>query len=339
MKTPRFWYPQRGHSETSWPSDLLVPFSGVFKAGTCIRRAFAKAHRASVPVICIGNVVAGGAGKTPTAIALARILKEHGQKPVFATRGYGGTGDVTYVDPEQHTSADVGDEALLLARSAPTWAGRDRIQTVRHAETHGTLIIMDDGLQNPYVVSTVSLLVIDGDVGVGNGRIIPAGPLRETLSDALDRVAGLIIVGERDRQNLAAQACIPVFRARLKPDLPAGFATTGKAIAFAGIGRPEKFYATARAVGLNLVATIDFPDHHAFTEADIAALRLKAKETGARLLTTEKDAVRLPAAFRAEVETLPVKLVFDDADAEEELANLILSADSSESCCAKAVGI
>jgi tetraacyldisaccharide 4'-kinase len=328
MKTPRFWYPRRGVSKTSLSSDLLVPFSGVFKAGTCIRRAFAKPHHARVPIICIGNVVAGGAGKTPTALALARILKDHGQKPIFVTRGYGGRGDLVYVDPSHHTAEDVGDEALLLAKSSPTWAGRDRIQAVRQAETHGTLIIMDDGLQNPSVVSTVSLLVVDGDMGIGNGRIIPAGPLRESFDEALNRVAALIIVGDRDRQNLAAHAHVPVFRARLEPNLPPGFSASGKFIAFAGIARPEKLYMTARGLGLNIVSTVDFPDHHPFSASDIAALRQKAKDIGAQLLTTEKDEVRLPADFRAEVQVLPIQLVFDDPDAEDELAQLCLSSET-----------
>ena len=324
MRAPRFWYAQRGEvSSTLW-SDLLVPLSGLFKAGTKLRRAFApNPYRAHVPLICIGNVVAGGAGKTPTALALAEILKERGHKPVFITRGYGGHGELTYVDLTQHEAEDVGDEALLLAAVAPTWAAHDRVEALRQAETYGSLVIMDDGLQNPHIAPTASLLVVDGEVGIGNGRIIPAGPLRESLVDALRRVTAMIIIGYRDRQNLAAQSTVPVFRARLQPDLPFGFSREGRFIAFAGIARPEKFYATARSLGLDIAATQDFPDHHAYTDADIEALRLQAESEGARLLTTEKDAVRLPPDFRPEVQTLPVRLVFDDPGAENALANLV----------------
>ena len=163
-----------------------------------------------------------------------------------------------------------------------------------------------------------SILVVDGDVGIGNGHIIPAGPLRENLAQALKRVAAMIIIGDSDSQNLAAKTKIPVFRARLQPALPSGFQRKGKFVAFAGIGRPEKFYATARALKLKIVATCDFPDHHVFTQADIDGLRLQAEEQGARLLTTEKDAVRLPPDFRAETIILPVRLVFDEPGSRRE---------------------
>ncbi len=324
MRAPRFWYPQRGDSSSTLWSDLLVPISGLFKAGTRLRRAFVKSpYRARVPLVCIGNVVAGGAGKTPMALALAQILKERGHKPVFITRGYGGHGELAYVDLTQHEVEDVGDEALLLAAAAPTWAAHDRVEALRQAETYGSLVIMDDGLQNPHIVPTASLLVVDGEVGIGNGRLIPAGPLRESLVGALQRVTAMIIIGDNDRQNLATQATVPVFRARLKPDLPFGFPREGKFMAFAGIARPEKFYATARSLGLDIADTRDFPDHYAYTDADIDALRLQAETCGARLLTTEKDAVRLSPNFRSEVVILPVRLVFDDPGAENALANLV----------------
>lgn len=326
MKTPRFWYPQRGHCSPALWSDLLVPFSSLFKAGTFLRRAFAKPYHAQVPVVCVGNVVAGGAGKTPTALALAQIFQDRGQKAVFVTRGYGGKGAPTCVDLACHNAADVGDEALLLAASAPTWAAHDRVKAVREAETRASVIIMDDGLQNPNIAPDTSILVVDGDVGIGNGRVIPAGPLRESLLCALNRVAAMIIIGDRDRQNLAAQARVPVFRAHLQPRLPLGFPREAKFIAFAGIARPSKFYATARSLGLNVVETRDFDDHHAYSAADIDALRLLAKERGALLLTTEKDAVRLSPEFHDEVEILPVRLVFDDPGAEKALAGICLSA-------------
>jgi tetraacyldisaccharide 4'-kinase len=268
--------------------------------------------------------VAGGAGKTPTALALAQILKDRGHNPVFVTRGYGGKGALTCVDPARHNVRDVGDEALLLAASFPTWAGRDRLKAVREAEEQGSIVIVDDGLQNPHLLPTASILVIDGDVGIGNGRIIPAGPLRESLADALKRVAAMIVIGSSDRQNIAAQCSVPVFRAHLEPKLPSGFSKLGRFVAFAGIGRPGKFFATARSLGLDIATAREFPDHYVYTQANVDALRLEAEEQGARLLTTEKDAVRLPEDFRAEVVVLPVRLVFDDPESEKILLDLIL---------------
>ena len=325
MKTPRFWYPHPSDTTASLISDALLPLSLAFKAGTALRRIYAAPYKSRVPVLCVGNVVAGGAGKTPTALALVRILKDRGQKPVFVTRGHGGHGQLTYVDLTHHEAHDVGDEALLLAAAAPTWAGNDRAATIRQAESHGTIILMDDGLQNPHVAPTTSILVIDGDSGLGNERIIPAGPLRESFADAQKRVDAIIIIGERDAQHLAARATVPVFRARFEPVLFPGFPREGRFVAFAGIGQPRKFYKTARDLGLDIADTIDFPDHHLFTEADIDALRLRAEELGARLLTTEKDAVRLPADFRAQTLVLPIRLVFDDPRAETEISRLCIS--------------
>jgi tetraacyldisaccharide 4'-kinase len=320
MKAPRFWY-----QEKSAMASLLSPLSCLFRAGTMLRRKMAHPYRSHKPVICIGNAVVGGAGKTPTALALARILQEQGHRPVFVTRGYGGKtdkrGEAVIVVPH-HTVEDVGDEALLLSRTAPTVVGRDRAAAIRLAEKSGTVIIMDDGMQNPHIAATTYILVADGEVGVGNGRILPAGPLREGMADALQRSAMVIMIGA-DQHNLAAQIELPILRARLEPRLPMGFPRHGPFVAFAGIGRPEKFYATARALGLDLIATIDFPDHHLFSEADIDRLRLAAEEKGARLLTTEKDAVRLPLSFRDEPLTLPVELTFTDSGAENRLLGLL----------------
>ncbi len=321
MKTPRFWYPAA--TEASLLPEILSPLSYGFRAGGFLRRAFANPYHAQVPVICVGNVVAGGAGKTPTALALAHILKAQGHRPVFVTRGYGGHGWLTCVDRAIHTSRDVGDEALLLAAVAPTWVARDRIAAVRQAENHGTVIIMDDGLQNPHIASTSSLLVIDGGRGIGNGHVIPAGPLRETLQSAVQRVKAVVIIGE-DKQKLAGQITEPVFHAHIMPQLAPGFPIRENFVAFAGIAYPQKFYDTARQAGLMLTDTWDFPDHHVFTDTEINELRLWAAEQGARLLTTEKDAVRLPAGFRDEPLTLPVTLGLAAPGDEQALAKLLL---------------
>jgi len=324
MRTPRFWYPEPEDRMSALKAQMLAPLSCLFRLGAKIRSALAQSYCSRRPVICVGNVVAGGAGKTPTALALAEILKNCGEKPVFVTRGYGGKGELTCVNLAKHGVNEVGDEALLLAACAPTWVARDRVKALQEAEINGSVVIVDDGLQNPYLGPTASILVVDGNVGIGNGRIIPAGPLREPLEDALDRVAAMILIGTCDRQNLAALAKVPVFRAHLDPKLALGFPRFGKFVAFAGIARPEKFFATAEGLGLDIAQTKSFPDHHIYSQADIDSLRLEAEEAGARLLTTEKDAVRLPPDFRGEVVILPVRLIFDDPGAEKSIAELLL---------------
>ena len=305
MKAPSFW-----NEKNSIQSLMLAPFSLFWRAGGALRRVFANPYKSKIPVICIGNVVAGGSGKTPTALVVAEILKAAGHNPVFVTRGYGGhITDAVRVDTEKHSSADVGDEALLLARAAPVYVGQDRVAAIKLAEQNATHIILDDGLQNPNIIPDISLLVTDGATGIGNGHIIPAGPLREKLADALQRVQAVVMVGE-DQTELAAQLNKPILQAYIDPVLPAGFPLGASFLAFAGIGRPEKFYETCRKAGLTLAETRDFPDHHIFTAAELSDLQNRATKLNARLLTTEKDWVRLPPALQGRVETLPVHLAF-----------------------------
>jgi tetraacyldisaccharide 4'-kinase len=315
MKTPKFWYCPAWRG----PAALLEPFGQIYRVAGKIHSVTTSPYKASVPVICVGNVTAGGAGKTPTALALARLLKQEGANSAFVMRGYGGREEGPLrVDPLRHSFRDVGDEALLLARAAPCWIGRDRAEAVRAAEPHASHIILDDGLQNPSVVKTTSLLAIDGPVGLGNGRLIPAGPLRETLGDALDRVNAVVMIGE-DRHELIPRFAKPVLQAKLCPIIPDDFPKARPFLAFAGIGRPEKFYATCRQAGLMLSETRDFPDHHPFKESELQSLSRDAKAWGMQLLTTEKDWVRLPDAFRAQVAVLPVELVFDEPEAVRKL--------------------
>ncbi len=316
MKTPEFWYQSRG-----FMSYALAPASWLYRAGAKARRWRARPYRARIPVLCIGNIVAGGAGKTPAALALARLLREAGHKPVFVTRGYGGKeqGPVR-VDPARHTAREVGDEALLLARAAPAWVGRDRAAAVRKAETEGSHIILDDGFQNPHVLYDRAFLVIDETTGFGNGMILPAGPLREKAGDALGRASAVMLVASEDRPetplDLEAEGFKgPVLRCRIAPEENGTLLRGQKVLAFAGIGRPGKFYQTCRSIGLVLAATMDFPDHHAFTTRDMARLQDAAGKRGARLITTEKDWVRVPEALRPDIAVLPVSLIFDDPDA------------------------
>lgn len=308
MKTPKFWYKKSGTRAL-----MLTPIGQLYRTAGLLRHAFSKPYKAGVPVICVGNIVAGGAGKTPTAITLARLLIQKGGRPIFVTRGYGGNekGPLR-VDLKLHTSRNVGDESILLAQIAPCWIGRNRAEAIRMAEKENpTHIILDDGLQNPKVLPDVNLLVVDGAVGFGNRLLIPAGPLRETLHDAFSRIAAIVMIGQ-DEQRVTTCLGKPVLSARMKP-LLAGDLTKGTPVlAFAGIGRPEKFYASCREAGLNVVETRDFADHHLFSGEDLRDLSTTAQKKELKLVTTTKDWVRLPDPFRRHVGILDVQLVFED---------------------------
>jgi tetraacyldisaccharide 4'-kinase len=310
MKTPAFW------QHNGLTSALLAPFSWLYGIGAALDRSLTTAERAPLPVISIGNVTAGGAGKTPTALALAPLLEEIGAVPHYLTRGYGG--DSARV-AHRVTAADgwqqVGDEALLLASRAPTWVGRDRFASAIVAEKAGaTIAICDDALQHHALAKDLSLLVIDGPYGIGNGCLLPAGPLREPLAAALARCHGVVLIGE-DAHNLAAHITLPVFRAQLVPEGDLSWLMQGTWLAFAGIGRPEKFFDSLRRAGATLAATHAFPDHHPYSDTDLATLTTEAKRLGAKLITTEKDAVKFTTAERAHIATLPVTLRFEDAPA------------------------
>jgi tetraacyldisaccharide 4'-kinase len=316
MHPPAFW--DRG----GWAPAALAPAAWLWAVAGWLRARTTTPERAPLPVICVGNVTAGGAGKTPTALAcLALLAERHGPDAVHAvTRGYGGglPGPVR-VDPERHTAAEVGDEALLLARVAPTWVARNRVAGAKAAAVAGArVVVLDDGFQNPTIAKDVSLLVVDGTAGFGNGRVMPAGPLREPVAAALDRADAVIVVGD-DTYGVAARVAaldpaLPVLTARIEPDAAVASSLRGaRVIAFAGIGRPEKFFATLAECAADVVARRSFPDHHRFTGADLAWLAAEAEREGARLVTTEKDWVRLDAESRAGITAVPVTLAVDRA--------------------------
>jgi len=311
MKTPKFWYQKKGAK-----SLLLSPLGQLYRTAGLLRHALIKPYKASVPVICVGNIVAGGAGKTPTSMAMARLLMKQGHRPVFVTRGYGGNekGPLR-VDLTKHTSRDVGDESVLLAQIAPCFIGRNRAAAIQMAEAEKpTHIILDDGLQNPKVAPDVNFLVVDGAVGFGNRQLIPAGPLRETLHDAFSRIAAIVMIGE-DVQRVAPCLGKTVLQAHLRPSISTSFVDKPHVLAFAGIGRPSKFYDSCREANLHVVETRDFADHHIFTEDDLAQLAEAAQRKALKLITTAKDWVRLPEPFRKEVGILDIELVFEDEEA------------------------
>lgn len=309
MRAPAFW------AVDGTMARLLSPLSSVWTAAGRTRRRLASPYRPAVPLICVGNAVAGGAGKTPVALALAAELKDFGLRVGFLSRGHGGSeAGPLLVDPAVHDAAAVGDEPLLLARSAATVISRDRAVGAGFLQAQGAdVIVMDDGLQNPTLAPTASLLVVDGGAGFGNGRVMPAGPLREPLEDALARVDAVAVVGE-DRVGVAdtIAGTRPVMRGLLEP-LPGTerFAGT-RVLGFAGIGRPAKFAETLREVGAELVEFVEFPDHHRWHADEVMTLVERARELGATPVTTEKDAVRLPHAARDMVQVFPVALIWRD---------------------------
>ena len=328
VAAPRFWWRKAGPAALA-----LAPVGAVYGAMTAYRMTKAGA-RIGVPVLCIGNFVVGGAGKTPTAIAVATRLAVRGQSPAFVSRGYGrrearGTrGTVTRVEPSRHKAQDVGDEPLLLARAAPCFVSDDRVAAAMAAVAAGaTVVVMDDGFQNPGLGKDASVVAVDGAAGVGNGFCLPAGPLRAPLSRQWPSTTLLAVIGAGPAgETLAAEAIdhgIGVLRGGLEPDPDAVAALRNRRLlGFSGIGRPEKFFETLVGCGLDLAGRLGFPDHHAFTAHDRTALLRAAAETKCSLVTTEKDIVRLPEGFPAAV--LPVTLRFlDDAPLERLLDALV----------------
>ncbi|MBO0334326.1 tetraacyldisaccharide 4'-kinase [Sneathiella sp. CAU 1612] len=322
MKTPQFW--QR--DSNSFLPLLLTPAACLYGGISRFHRSLQKGERVSVPVICIGNVVAGGAGKTPVAVAVARLFLSVGKKPHFLSRGYGGTlAGPTRVVLDVHTFREVGDEPLILAETAPTWIARDRAAGARAAEEAGAdVIIMDDGFQNPSLVKDLSLLVLDADYGVGNGRLIPAGPLREPLAAGLSRSEAVILVGRNNDQNILNQLNTfkPVYNSYLVPRPSAEALSGERVVAFAGIGRPEKFFNSLREAGCDLIDHFSYADHHVYKKEEIMTMVESAATQNAALVTTRKDFVRLPAEARMMVTVFDVDMAFETPEA---LKSLLLS--------------
>jgi tetraacyldisaccharide 4'-kinase len=328
---PNFWTEPPGIL-----ANLLLPIAAAWDSAARLRHVLSRPYRAPVPVICIGNLVAGGAGKTPVALAVNSLLTAEGLDAHIVTRGYGGrlAGPVQ-VNRAYHDAAAVGDEALLLAARSACWVARDRAAGVRAAVAAGAdIVLLDDGFQNPTVAKTLSLLVVDAQYGFGNRRVIPAGPLREDLHRGLARADSLVLLGCEAEAALLERretGALPVIPAVLAP--VAGERLVGsRLLAFAGIGRPEKFFATLRGVGAVLVDTRSFPDHYPYQAAHIERLRHEADRAQARLVTTAKDIVRVPPANRNGIEVLEVEISWVNPAALGDLLRPILPSATGDEC-------
>jgi tetraacyldisaccharide 4'-kinase len=312
MREPGFW-----HGPASLNAHLLKPLATLYGA-IAARRLRRRGLNAGIPVLCVGNYHVGGAGKTPTVQALAKLLRELGETPVVLSRGYGGklAGPVR-VDPAGHAASDVGDEPLMLAGALPVVVSRKRADGVPLARAQGaTVILMDDGFQSPAVVKDASLIVIDSARGLGNGQVFPAGPLRAPLRPQLARTDALIMVGNGAAADAVAAEIAaqdkPVLRAHLKPDAAVVAQLRGRRVlAFAGIGDPTRFFNTLRASGIDVAGQHAFADHHPYSQSQIESLIAEAARDGLTLLTTEKDLARL-RDWSQQIVPFPVTLEFDE---------------------------
>ncbi|MBL6946109.1 MAG: tetraacyldisaccharide 4'-kinase [Rhodospirillales bacterium] len=322
MKPPDFWWKE---GESGWGS-LLEPLAQVYRLVAERRFASIKPQNADVPVICIGNLVVGGAGKTPVGMSIAARLCKNGLATHFLSRGFGGRSPGPLrVNPKQHAYEDVGDEPLLLAEVSPTWISRDRVAGCRAAVADGAeIIVMDDGFQNPSIIKNLSFLVIDAAQGFGNGRMLPAGPLRETVAGGLLRADAVVLMGDggtdiNKRIGQLADRDFPVLRARVKPlVLKSEFA--GKPVfAFAGIGNPKKFFTTLEGIGCRIEEAQAFPDHHPYSNAEIEGILARAERGGMVPMTTAKDAVRLAPEYRSRVNVLQIDVEWENESALDQL--------------------
>jgi tetraacyldisaccharide 4'-kinase len=310
LRAPGFWW--RAPDRPGLLARLLVPLGWIYAAGTA-RRLRRAGYVPQVPVICVGNLVAGGAGKTPTVIALTERLAARGHAVQVVSRGYGGSLDGPVQVGVRHRAAEVGDEPLLLSAFAPVWVARDRAAGVKAAEATGArVVLLDDGFQSPAVVSSLRLLVADAAKGFGNGRCIPAGPLREPVPVGLARADLVLTIGDAAAQAGFQAVPVPRLRGVLRP-LQMGMDWQGqRVLAFAGIADPGRFFATLAAEGAVVVRGEALGDHEALSETLLRRLEAEARAAGAQLVTTEKDAARLPVAWRTKVLTLVVRLQVED---------------------------
>lgn len=322
MREPRFWardVAPKSREAAPFLRFLLTPLSWAYASATRRRLKRVIPHDVSAGVICVGNLTAGGVGKSPVVAALRdKISTEFGLRTATLSRGYKGKlkGPLK-VDPSMHKADDVGDEPLMLAASGEAWIGADRAAAGQTMSDDGVqVILMDDGHQNPGLRKDCTLIVVDSEAGFGNGFVIPKGPLREPVQTGLSRAQAIVVLGAGTPPAEIAESLLPVLRGKVvanetPPAQPY--------VAFAGIGRPEKFFDTLSSLDVDVRDAVPFADHHVFSENDLKYLRRLAEDNQARLITTEKDYARLPLAFRSDIEILPIQIQFDDPEALDKL--------------------
>ena len=316
LKSPKFW-----QKKNTFLSKILSPLGRIYAWGVHQKLKNTKSYRSKIPVICIGNLVMGGVGKTPLAVSVGEYFKMNGMRPVFLTRGYGGGLSNVLVDLDKHTAKETGDEALLLARVAPTIVDADRARGAKTAEKIGAdVIIMDDGFQNPQLVKDLSFAVFDGRYGFGNAKVFPAGPLREPLENGLQRADAFVVVG-KDKAGVKKWIderfmSLPFIGTHIEQDVAKIAQLSGKKVfAFAGIGYPDKFFDMLKDYGCEVVETQAFSDHYPYTDEDMTDLIARADKQEAVLVTTAKDGVRIAPRFLPHVQIIDAYMVWDTPDA------------------------
>lgn len=325
MRAPKFW--QTGGNRLA--AIALSPASMLYRFGALASQIGVSPFTPDVPVICIGNLVAGGAGKTPTAMAVTRWFQDHRHRPHILLRGYGGSlsrSGPHQVDPAQHSVTEVGDEALLHARVAPTFISANRVAGAKAAAERSNVIVMDDGFQNPTLEKALSILVFDAEYGIGNGRVLPAGPLREPLTAGLKRADAIVVIGRGHVTSKLRHADLPILRAQLVPDASSNDLKGRSVYAYSGIGNPRKFERTLMELGCNVVGFQSFPDHHNFTDAELDHVMKLASQLDAVPVTTEKDLVRIEPDRRDQVRAISVRLTFERPEQLDQLLSPVLTA-------------
>ncbi len=310
LKAPKFWYLKRD----SLFSNSLYPLSLLFRLGTKIRNLLSRERKTKLPIICVGNIVIGGAGKTPVALKIGNMLKKAGYNPHFVSKGYGGLEKNNTLVKDWHSPKSVGDEPLLLSEIAPTWIGLDRNKSFQLASDYGAnCIVMDDGFQNPTLQKDFSIIVINGDQGFGNKRVIPSGPLRESIKRGLSRTNLVITIGDISNEvKEKIPKHIPLIAANFKIKEDSIMLQGQRITAFAGIAYPEKFFNSLKFVKANIVDKISYSDHHIYNENDLLYLAEIANKNKSILVTTKKDMVRIPKNFRSLVKTIDGFIQLDD---------------------------
>ena len=322
LKAPKFWYLKKD----TLLSRSLYPFSFLFRLGTKIRNISSHSNRFAFPVICIGNIVVGGAGKTPVAIKIGELLKISGYNPHFISKGYAGIIQRSTLVKAWHSPKSVGDESLLLSEIAPTWIGKDRNNSIKLAKNMGAdCIIMDDGFQNPTIHKDFSIIVINASQEFGNKRVMPAGPLRESIKRGLSRTNLIIVIGEiKNSLQKNIPDHIPIIQAKFKINNENKIFKGQKITAFAGIAYPEKFFTSLREQGAKIIKEITYPDHHIYDENDLLSLAEIANKNQSILVSTQKDFVRVPKSYRSLVNILEGKISFEKEDIIKEILTNII---------------